>query len=145
MTKEEKMRKCNEFFNQLVKILEDRYESMGSCNVDSSRYLVPLGTSSEVTYYGKPNKSFRVSDHWNWYANTNKCSNSNYVQCRSLDMPWARKRIEIGKATKPRFGAQVAMILDDGYYHAVYGERFDRKTKSWTWIESNPIDIANMV
>ena len=145
MTKEEKMNKCNEFFSKLELLLQDQYETLGSCNKDFSRYLVPIGTTDKVTYYGKPTKSFRVSDHWNWYSNINKCSNPNYVQCRSMDMPWARKRVEDGKPTKPRFGYQVAIVLEDGCYHVVYGECFNRKTKTWSWVDNDPKDIVNLV
>lgn len=136
-----KREKCNEFFDKLAKLLGSSHEVVGSCNVDFSRYLVPIGTADQVTYYGKPEKSFRVSDHWNWFSNIKKCSDPTYVQCRSLDIPWVRKRETPGMATKPRFGIQVCIQLDDGCYHHVYGEKFDRKTKTWSWVESTPEEI----
>lgn len=138
LEKKAKMEACNRFFDRLGELLNGRYITVGSCNVDFSRYLVPIGTESEITYHGKPLNSFRVSDHWNWFSNLKKCGDPNYVQCRSLDMPWCRKRIAPGKASEPRFGIQVCIQLEDGCYHHVYGDRFDRKTRTWEWIEATP-------
>ena len=98
MTINEKNTKCKIFFELLTNALKDRYEVLGSCNNDISAYLCPVGTSSEVTYYSKPERSFRISDHWNWYANTNKCPDSKYIQCYCRELPWARKRPAEGKA-----------------------------------------------
>ena len=142
MTFDMKKDACSNFFNKLSTLLSDTYEVLESCNQDFSRYLIPHGTSDQVTYHGKPLKSFRISDHWNWFSNLRKCPDPNYVQCRSLDMPWCRKR-EKGDpmATKPRFGIQVCIQLEDGCYHHVYGDKFNRKTKTWKWIETRPEDV----
>ena len=145
MTIEEKMAKCSEFFCKLAEELRDSYEVLESCNADFSKYLVPNGTSDQVTYEGKPDKSFRISDHWNWYANVRKCPNPNYIQCLSVDLPWARKRMEEGRPSKPITGVQIALIGDDGKYHVVYGECYNRKTKEWSWVENNPKEVAEMV
>ena len=143
MTFDAKKNACSDFFDKLSGLLSENYEVLGSCNKDFSRYLIPKGTANQVTYYGKPVKSFRISDHWNWFSNLKKCSDPNYVQCRSLDMPWCRKREEGSFfATKPRFGAQVCIQLEDGCYHHVYGDRFDRATKTWKWIETSPEDVV---
>lgn len=141
MTRNEKIQKCQKFFAELAELLKDSYEQMSSCNDDISSYLVPFGTKVEVTYHSKPERSFRISDHWNWYANTKKCSDPFYVQCYSVDMPWARQRQNIGKPSLPRNGVQVAVIIN-GKYHCVYGEKFDRRTKKWYWIDSSPAEIA---
>lgn len=145
MNKKEKMQACLRFFYALAGMLTGDYEVVKSCNQDHSAYLVPLGTSEDITYYSKPDKSFRVSDHWNWYANVKKCENENYIQCWSVDLPFPRKREQDGKATEPRFAAQVAMIGNDGKYHVVFGEKFDRKTKQWLWVDSTPEAVIAMV
>lgn len=146
MNKAEKMAKCTEFFNSLVSLLSETYTEMGSCNKDFSRYLVPKGTEHLVTYYGKPSQSFRISDHWNWYSSINKCCQPKMIQCFSHDMPWPRMRNKFSEeATKPRFGIQVSFYGKDGLYHCVYGERYDRKTKEWSWIETNPEDCLSLI
>ena len=133
-----KKKACDKFIEELAELLKDTYVMVGSCNQDFSRYLVPIGTEQEITYHSKPEKSFRVSDHWNWFSNLKKCSDPNYVQCRSLDMPWVRKRTDPNKASEPRFGIQVCIQLADGCYHHVFGDKFDRKTKTWEWVENTP-------
>lgn len=141
-TKRQYMRHyCNVFFDLLANELWQGYEVIGSCNKDFSRYLIPFGTADEITYYSKPIWSFRISDHWNWWASLKKCSNPGYVQCRSLDMPWVRTRKSPEGSSEPQAGIQVAICDADGIYHHVYGELFDRKTKKWCWIENKPEDI----
>lgn len=68
MTREEKLQNCKNFFSLLVDRLmaAGGYELVGSCNNDNSCYLVPVGTSDQITYHSKPVRSFRLSDHWNW-------------------------------------------------------------------------------
>lgn len=142
MTIDEKKNACTKFFDLLSELLKEEYEVVASCNADFSRYLVPKGTADQISYSGKPDKSFRISDHWNWFANLNKCENPNYIQCLSVDMPFAKRRPEEGKASKPILGTQVAVVGEDGKYHAVFGEKFDRKTKTWSWISTNAEDVA---
>ena len=141
MNKEEKISKCTAFFEELALKLAGSYEVVGSCNNDISSYLIPEGTISDLSYYGKPAASFRFSDHWNWFSSIRKCSDPTYVQCRSVDMPWCRKREEEGKPTKPIYGIQVAFYGSDGLYHHVFGEKFDRKTKTWDWVEQSVDDV----
>ncbi len=139
----DKMEKCKVFFQELAKALGDDYEVVGSCNEDSSVYLIPKGTSNQITYYGKPIGSFRISDHWNWYSNLVHCKRPWYVQCNSVDMPWARKRDKGNEqATKPVRGIQVAYYGKDKMYHHVYGDLFDRKTREWIWCATKPQDIV---
>lgn len=140
MTMNEKMSKCKVFFETLVNMLSDRYEIHESCNQDVSAYLCPVGTTSEVTYHSKPEGSFRISDHWNWYANINKCPDPKYIQCYCVDLPWAHKRPEEGKAGKS-IKASCVCIFQDGKYHVVYGECYNRKTRTWSWIDNIPEKI----
>ena len=91
MDKKGMMALCMAFFEELSNELPN-YTVVGSCNKDSSLYLVPNGTEDEITYYSKPAKSFRISDHWNWYANTKKCDNERYIQCLCVDLPYAKRR-----------------------------------------------------
>ena len=141
-TRNEKMNACLDFFYDLADLLEGRYELVESCNADISSYLVPAGTAGDISYYGKPRASFRVSDHWNWYSNLSKCSNPRHVQCYSVDVPTARRRIEEGKASKPRVAIQVSTIGDDGKYHVVFGEKYDWYSREWRWVEATPESVA---
>ena len=143
-TYENKMKKCQEFFYKLADILKEEYEVIESCNADCSVYLIPNGTVNELSYYGKPDASFRVSDHWNWYANLQKCDKPEYIQCMSVNAPWCKHRKD-DKATKPVIAIQVSMIFPDGKYHAIYGESFDRKKKTWEWLETDPMRVASAV
>lgn len=145
MDKERKVSMCEEFYGKLCDLLKDSHVNLESCNKDISRYLIPIGTEEKVTYYGKPEKSFRISDHWSWYANVNKCNNENYIQCLNVDLPWARRRAAEGKPSKPVNAVQVAVIGDDGKYHAVFGEVYDRKTKTWGFVTADPEDVIGMI
>lgn len=128
---EERKRSCLEYFYYLCDELRETHTIVGSCNNDCSLYLVPKGTESQITYYSKPVDSYRFSDHWNWYANLKKCPDEKYVQCFNPDLPWARRRSEDGRATRPIFGVCVAYFDADQKYHTVFGERFNRRTKKW--------------
>lgn len=141
MQKSVKIKKCQNFFKELSNVLSETHDSIGSCNNDISMYLIPKGSESELSYYGKPEYSFRISDHWNWYSSSKKCSDLKVIQCNSVDIPWCRKREETDKATKPIYGIQVSYYGKDHKYHHVFGEKFNRKTKKWVWVE-NDVDTA---
>lgn len=145
MTIKEKIDACYTFFKALGKELGDEYEVLASINKDTrfnSLYLCPKGTRDQVTYYGKPLNSFRVSTHWNWRASLEKCKNEKYIQCLNVDLPFARKRKAEGEASDPIIAEQVAVIGEDGKYHAIFGEVFDRKEREWKWIEADPKEVA---
>ena len=142
----EKLNKAQTFFDELAELLKDEYEILESCNKDCSRYLIPKGTRSQVSYDGKPILSFRVSDHWNWFSR--KSIDPNWVQCRSVDMPKVRQeRNKLPDGTlggsNPRFGIQVCIYGTDGVYHHIYGDKFNRKTREWEWVETTPEDVLN--
>lgn len=141
----QKIEACIQFFEELARLLQADYEVVASCNKDASRYLVPKGTSGQISYYGKPDRSFRISDHWSWYSNTQKCRDENYVQCESVDMPRVRRREKEGMASKSRFGIQVCLLGTDGRYHHVFGDKFNRKKHTWSWVENDASAIAGMV
>lgn len=136
-----KLSRCNEFLTELTDILKESYVLCGSCNKDASRYLVPNGTETQISYYGKPVNSFRLSDHWNWYAGLRKCSDPNYIQCESVDMPKARERKEAGKGTDAIIGVQVAVQLEDGKYHHIFGDKWNPRKHAFEWEENNALDI----
>lgn len=140
----EKFAKCRAFFDRLAELLAPEYEVMASCNKDLSAYLVPAGTQNQVTYYSKPIGSFRVSDHWNWYSNLTKCSWPNYIQCFSADVPYAKPRDPKYPymATKGRKAFQVGYFGRDKKYHCVYGEQWNKKLKTWEWVEATPEEVA---
>ena len=136
--------KCMEFFNQLADILKEHgYVVVGSPYNKYTLQLVPAGEEGLLTYYGKPFLSFRLSNVWNWYTSEDRCKDPNQVQCLNLDIPWSRKRKEGEAGSKPWFAWQVAMFDHDRKYHCVFGDKFDRKTKTWTFVEADPHDIAN--
>lgn len=136
--------KCYDYFNNLVKALSN-YTVLDSNNEDISKYLIPKGTEHLVSYTSKPCYSFRISDHWNWYANTEKCEKSWYIQCFSRDLPWAKKRLRPGYASKPINGMSVMIFGPDNVYHCIYGEIYDRRTKTWGWIETPIEEVLKMV
>ena len=138
-TQEEKskMDYCDEFIDGLAEILKGRYEMVASCNRDLSRYLVPVGTKEEISYYGKPSMSFRVSDHWSWYSSLDKCSNERYIQCFANDLPRPKPRLAPGQATKAIRAYQVGIFMN-GRYYCVYGDTYDPRTRRWGWIETTP-------
>lgn len=145
MTIKEKTNKCYEFFKALGKELGDEYEVLASVAKDkrqTSLYLCPKGTKDQVTYYGKPMNSFRVATHWNWRAPLKKCDKENYIQCLNVDLPFAKKRNGEGEASDPIMAEQVAVIGEDGKYHAIFGEVFDRKAREWKWLEADPKEVA---
>lgn len=145
MERPDMIRRCKEFFDELASLLSGTFEVIGSCNQDVSQYLVPIGTADQISYYGKPKGSFRISDHWNWYANVNKCHLENYIQCLSVDLPFAKRRFAPGKASKPIWGCQVSVVGEDGKYHCVFGESYDRRTKTWSWKEASAMDIIQKI
>lgn len=143
-----KMRACVEFFNELAALLSDRYEIV--CPFDktgyrSDKYLVPNGTADEITYYSKPLHSFRVSTHWNWRESLDKCDRENYIQCLCPDMLWAKKRDPETGRSEPIRAEAVAILSDDGKYHVIFGEYWNRKTKSWDWKESDPNEVFDQL
>lgn len=138
MNFDEKKVKCLEFFDKLAELLGDSYTKLPAINNDMSMYLVPKGTENQVSYYTKPELSFRVSDHWNWYANVRKCSDVNMIQCHCLDLPRPRVRNGIGKPSTPVVGIQVSIVGHDNKYHVIYGEQFDRFNRTWNWLEPDP-------
>ena len=142
--KDEKMARCQEFFRKLAELLQGSHVVMDSCNKDLSQYLVPIGTEDQVTYYGKPVGSVRVSDHWTWYTNLNKCCYPGYIQCYSVDTPYARPRDPKYPqlATKGRMAYQVCYYGRDKKYHCVYGEKWDKKQKTWNWVEASPEEVV---
>ena len=139
---QERKTKCRYFYDELTKELSEFYDSIGSCNHDESIYLIPKGTEEQITYYGKPDRSFRYSDHWNWYSSIRKCEDPSVIQCYNADIPEPRSRIEDWKASKPRFAIQVGYCDKNNEYHAIYGEAYDKETKEWYWLDNNPKDIA---
>lgn len=141
-TLEDKFSACEEFFQKLAELLKDKYEIVGSPNKVRTKHLVLFGTADELTYYSKPDKSFRMAFYWNWYASLKKCENPFYIQCRNKDLPRLHGRPGLEKASKPVRAAQVAVIGDDGHYHAVFGEVYHNK--KWYWLENDPAEIAKM-
>lgn len=136
----EQIRMCREFFEKLATALSETHEILPSCNNDFSRYLCKKGTLEEVTYFSKPEDSFRVSDHWQWYANLLKCPDPHYIQCFSREFPRAKNREREGYAGKAIIADCVA-FFKDGAYHIVYGEYWDKKERKWKWRDTTVEDV----
>lgn len=134
----QKFIECRKFFDKVSKLLSDDYEVVSSCNKDLSAYLVPKGKNDQITYYSKPAASLRVSDHWSWYASLQKCSDEEYIQCHSADLPGPSHRLAPGKASLPVNAPQVCLIYPDGKYHCVFGRFFDSQSNKWKWMEADP-------
>lgn len=120
MTFKEKKEKLDELWKQLCNAYSD-YSEMGSCNKDYSRYLVPNGTESEVTYHGKPLNSFRISDHWNWIS-PRKAPGE--IQCPL----WSERNFPAKTKPLTRIGI---FVFDGKYYCFVCGER--KIKHEWIW------------
>jgi len=142
MTVEEKRESCENYWKQLCEKLKETHVEMASCNKDVSRYLVPKGTEDQVTYYGKPRDSYRISDHWNWKTSIKKCSDPHYVQCynKSIRMMHRRKAPEL--ASKGVVAWCVAYYGEDDAYHTVHGaEYLGNHKRNWSWKEGCVEDI----
>ena len=144
------MAKCMQFFDDLSDILtkDGSYEVKLSANPkirSCSKCLIPTGTKDQLTYHGKPPHSFRVAYEWNWYANLNKDCRVDYIQCETDDLPRAKKRIGEGLASKQINAVSVGYFGDDQKYHVIYGEKFDRKTKTWSWVEADPKEVLDIL
>lgn len=142
------LRKCNAFFLKVADLLKDTHTVMGSASgVWKSACLVPKGTENQVTYYGKPVNSLRVACNWNWRASLKHCSIPDSIQCLTRDLPWAKHRPENNPelASPPIWGNMVGLYGKDQRYHCVYGEKFDRRTKTWEWVEGDPEEVAKRI
>ena len=140
-------KRCRNFFDQLATLLKDRFTVVASCNKDLSAYLVPKGTEDQITYYGKPAFSFRVSDHWNWYSNKSKCEDLSIVQCMSVDVEYPQRRDPRNpdKATQPKHAIQVAFYGPDKKYHHVYGDKWNPQRHRYEWKTRTPEATAEYV
>lgn len=142
MTIEEKKDYCKKFFEELSEKLKDTHVVVKSCNADESAYLIPKGTEDQITYYGKPDCSFRISDHWNWYSNTKKCNDPNYIQCMNVDLNvMAKNRKGPGLASDPYWAWCVGIYFEkDGVYHTMVGEFYNPVTEKQEFIEFEDLD-----
>lgn len=137
---EDDLQRCQKFFNDLAVLLKGKYVIVNSCNKDVSKYLVPIGTENEVTYYGKPLFSFRISDHWNWYSSKSKCENLSFVQCMNVDVQYPRVRDpkDPEKGTQAQHAVQVGFYGPDKKYHHVYGDRWNPQKHRYEWKTRTP-------
>lgn len=131
------MHSCEIYFNNLTKILKDSHSILPSKNKDISRYLVLNGTEDQVTYYGKPFLSFRLSNHWNWYASYRNCIDPHHIQCFSKDLHLPFKRPMHNHASKPIFACSVGYYGLDKLYHIICGEIFNPITRRMEFIQKD--------
>jgi hypothetical protein len=145
MKKEEMKKLCKQFFEELSEKLKNTHVVVRSCNQDESAYLVPIGTEDQITYHGKPDYSFRISDHWNWYSNVKKNPDPYYVQCENVDLMPARMREAIGRASIPIWAWTVAYYGPDCKYHTMIGEFFNTEKGKWDWVDCNLEDFDEWI
>lgn len=145
----QQLNNCVVFFNRVAALVDDIYEVVpGKGKQWQSYCLVPKGTRSQINYYGKPVDSLRVAMNWNWRASLYKCSVPNHIQCVTQDLPFvkARPKDHPDLASPPVYGNMVALFDKDHKYHCLYGEKYDRVTKTWGWVDDKtPEDVANML
>ena len=142
----EQLKKCNAFFLKVADELKETHQIVGSAlKVWGSACLIPKGSESQLSYYNKPVNSLRVACNWNWKASIKRCKEERFIQCNTPDLPWCRKRESEGMASKPIWGNMVGYFDDDHRYHCVYGEKFNRETKTWEWVESDPKEVSKMM
>ena len=143
-----RIEKCEKFFEELCEELKDTHEVyLCEPGKSASSYLVPKGTADQITLYGKPNNSFRIADTWNWYMSMKKCPDEWTVQCLNTDLPFTANRhggIGSKKRSDQVKAVQVAYKNGDNYT-CVYGQKYDRKTKRWYWVEADPKEVALLI
>lgn len=139
---------CFEFFDLVAEELKDIYEVVpGKSKQFKSACLVPKGTASQVTYYGKPLYSLRVASNWNWRAGLDRCSVEKHIQCVTPDLPYVKPRPKDHPdwSSPPVFGNMVAIFDSDRKYHCLFGEKYNKDNKTWTWMVNTPKRVAAMV
>lgn len=82
-----------------------------------SFYLIPKG--QDLSYYGHPEGTIRLSNHWSWYSSQNKCSDPNIIQCELKGIaPRLRFENDPNGKTTPKFLTTIA-IVKNGVYEAL--------------------------
>ena len=126
---------CMKFWRKLCKMMAEKgYQLQASDTGTNAEYLFPAGTRRDLTWLGKPKKSFRVANFWNWFANFENClAPWNHIQCLNVDFGYTQPR-KSARATRPKMGWAVA-YTEDGYrYHTVFGWKFTREG-GWEFVE----------
>ncbi len=108
---------CKDFFLKLVSEKSETHEVVASCNKDRSMYLIPKGTIDQLSYKGKPVDSYRLGDHWHWYANL-KNAPQETIQCKvhGMPAPAPRKGEQQDKAGEALWFSAVAYTRDGNEY-----------------------------
>lgn len=139
---------CIDFFNLVAEELKDTHAVVHSKSRKwKSMCLVQKGQENQVTYYGKPVNSLRVAPNWNWRAGLDRCSNPNYIQCVTPDLPFARRRSEENPewSTMPIFANMVGYFDTDNKYHCIFGEKFDFDKNTWVWVDNDAKTVADRI
>lgn len=86
-----------------------------------SGYLMKEGSEKDNTWHSKPELSFRIASHWNWYANTAKAP-ADYIQCfcPEFGSPNKRSTENPTHATTPIYRTAIC-FFKDGFYHVFAG------------------------
>ena len=145
-TTKEQMKELNSLYSKLCQYLIEnkQYIMMNSCNKDNTKYCVPQGTAKQVTYYGKPENSIRISDHWSWYANLKRCAEEDNIQCYNVDMPDSTERLGKGKASQPIEATAIAVYYNNAY-HTIAGAYIESNTGKWGWKSPSLAELASIM
>ena len=145
-SKKKQMKELKFLYYKLCQYLTENkeYIMMSSCNKDNTRYCVPKGTVQQVTYYGKPEKSIRISDHWSWYANLKRCREKDNIQCYNVDMSGPTERLDEGKASLPIEAAAIA-VYNNNAYHTIAGAYIDCNTGEWKLKNSSFDELVSIM
>ena len=144
----EQFEKCVTFFNAVADELKETHTVIqGKSKKTKSACLVKKGKENEVSYYGKPINSLRVAINWNWRAGLDRCSNPKYIQCVTPDLPYCRHRPKEHPewASPPVYGNMIGYFDTDNKYHCIFGEKYDHETKTWSWVDNSPHNVAMMI
>ena len=84
-----------------------------------SYYLIPKG--NDLGYYGHPEGTIRLSNHWSWYSSIKKCNDINVVQCYLKGIePRLRFPDRPEGATTPKWITQLAIVKNGIYVPLKY-------------------------
>ncbi len=133
-TKEETEKICADFWEKLSNYLREK-GYLETKSKAKSRYLVPSGTENEITWMGKPEFSFRYSNHWNFYTDLKNNPNPNAIQCLNPDIAPAYSRKSPEKGSRPVKGIAVAFYFN-GHYRTICGQKYDLITDTWSILDN---------
>jgi hypothetical protein len=84
-----------------------------------SYYLIPKG--QDLSYYGHPEGTIRLANHWSWYTSYKNCTDLNRVQCELKGIkPRLRFEDKPTGATTPKYLTTIAIVKNGIYVPLKY-------------------------